>query len=414
MKRKFLVALGVIVVLFLAKTVLEDPIKAYYADNFMARPTANPSTAAPAQVCLTWNGDPRTSQAVQWSVSPTVAEGWVEFGLDQAQTQRVAAQGVELRDEMVSNDPVNRRFTASLTGLSPATEYHYRVGNDAQGWSDWSTFKTAPEGAAPFSFVYLGDPQIGFDFWAGLIHKAQASVPHAALYLVAGDLVNRGKYRDEWDVYFNAGKGIFERTSHVPVLGNHDYSSRPSPDFYLKLFALPENGPKTIPAEHAYSFTYGNALFIVLDSNQEPETQTAWLEEQLKNSTAVWKFVSYHHPAYSSATSRDNPEIRRLWGDIFDKYHVDIAFQGHDHAYLRSFPMKAGKPVATFAEGTVYLVSVSGLKFYEQGAYTYSAKNFAKTSTYQVVDIETTPKNRLSYRAYDVDGNVKDEFVIEK
>lgn len=413
MKRKLALVAVVLIALYAAKLVLEDPLKAWYADTYMPRPTPTPATAAPSQVCLTWSDDPRSTQAVQWTVAPGVSEGVVEYGLDESNTQRVPAKSVDLQDALVTNDPLNHRFSAVISGLSPATKYTYRVGQE-QGWSPWSTFTTAPEGAAPFSFIYMGDPQIGFDFWEKLVHKAQERVPEAALYLVAGDLVNRGKYRDEWDVYFNAGKGIFERTSHVPVLGNHDYSSMPSPDFYLKLFTLPENGPKTIAPEHAYTLKYGNALFVILDSNLDPETQSAWLEEQLKNTDAVWKFVSYHHPAYSSATSRDNPEIRRVWGDIFDKYHVDIAFQGHDHAYLRSFPMKAQKIVPTFAEGTVYVVSVSGLKFYEQGAYDYSAKNFTKTSTYQVIDIATSPTNKLSYRSYDIDGNVKDEFVIEK
>jgi len=26
-------------------------------------------------------------------------------------------------------------------------------------------------------------------------------------------------------------------------------------------------------------------------------------------------------------------------GALFDKYHVDMALQGHDHAYLRTYPM---------------------------------------------------------------------------
>jgi len=414
MTKKLLIGLACFAVgLFVAKYAVEDRIKAWYADTYIPRPTPAPATALPSQICLTWSDDPRTTQAVQWSVLPVATEGWVEYGVEES-TQRVAATATDLEDKLINNDPLNRRYSATLTGLQPATQYKYRVGNDTQGWSGWAPFTTAPDGPAPYSFVYMGDPQIGFEFWKGLIHKAQERLPNAALYLTAGDLVNRGKYRDEWDVFFNAGEGIFDRITQVPVLGNHDYSSLPSPDFYLKLFTLPENGPKTLPAEHAYSFKYGNALFIVLDSNRAPEEQSAWLEDQLKNTDAVWKFASYHHPAYSSSANRNNPEIRRVWGDLFDKYHLDIAFQGHDHAYLRSFPMKAQKPVQSFADGTVYLVAVSGTKFYEQGAYDYTAKGFVKTSTYQVIDIETTPKNKLSYRSYDIDGNVKDEFVIEK
>ena len=71
--------------------------------------------------------------------------------------------------------------------------------------------------------------------------------------------------------------------------------------------------------------------------------------------------VVYHHPAYSSAPSRDNPSIREHVS-LFDEHHVDMALQGHDHAYLRTYPMKDGKRVDTTNEGTVYIVSVSELK----------------------------------------------------
>src|SRR5690606_26571695 len=106
------------------------------------------------------------------------------------------------------------------------------------------------------------------------------------------------------------------------------------------------------------------ALFIVLDSNLSAGDQVDWLREQLESSDATWKFAICHHPAYSSAPHRNNVGVREAWGSLFDKYHVDMVLQGHDHAYLRTYPMKAGKRVDSAAEGTYYVVSVSGTKFY--------------------------------------------------
>ena len=80
------------------------------------------------------------------------------------------------------------------------------------------------------------------------------------------------------------------------------------------------------------------------------------------------------------------------------KYHVDVALQGHDHAYLRTYPMKAGKPVESPADGTIYLVSVSGTKFYGQGDFDYKAFGLTNTSCYQVLDIQMGG-DRLVYRA---------------
>ena len=139
-----------------------------------------------------------------------------------------------------------------------------------------------------------------------------------------------------------------------------------------------------------------------------------WLEEQLKACQAVWKFAVYHHPAYSSAPRRDNIEVREIWGALFDRYHVDMALQGHDHGYLRTKPMRAGQAVSSPAEGTVYVVSVSGSKYYDVGSFDYADKTLDHVSTCQIIDIETGGANKLTYRAYDASGAVVDEFTIVK
>jgi hypothetical protein len=102
-----------------------------------------------------------------------------------------------------------------------------------------------------------------------------------------------------------------------------------------------------------------------------------------------------------------------LWGSLFDKYHVDLALQGHDHAYLRTYPMNAGKRVESPAEGTVYIVSNSGSKFYEQGDHDYTEVGMTNVSLYQVLDL-TIEDDTLIYKSFDKTGTVKDEFVIKK
>ena len=421
MNRRIVLGAAAVLVLaagYFAFGELSDIVKTWYADNYMPRTSPTVATEQPSQVCLTVGADPRTTIAVQWRTSPAVSDGAVQFrekSAPESAATEVAAKQSALSDPMITNDPVNHRYDAEMGGLKPATTYAYRVGSKQKNvWSAWIEFTTAPEGTVPFTFGYVGDPQLGLEFWGKLMHTCFDKYPQAAFYVVAGDIVNRGKYRDEWDTLFLASEGIFDRRPMIPLLGNHDYSSLPTPDIYLKTFRLPENGPKGFFPERAYSFRYSNALFVILDANLEPKDQVVWLEEQLKNTDATWKFVCYHQPSYSSSPNRDNPEIRKVWGEVFDKYHVDIALQGHDHAYLRTFPMKGEKKAASFADGTVYIVSVSGTKYYDQADLDYTEVGFTKISTYQIIDIETTPKNKLTYRAYDIDGNVKDEFVIEK
>ncbi|HEU4774162.1 MAG TPA: hypothetical protein VFS82_06535, partial [Lysobacter sp.] len=85
--------------------------------------------------------------------------------------------------------------------------------------------------------------------------------------------------------------------------------------------------------------------------------------------------------------------------------------QGDDHAYLRTFPMKGDQVVSSPAEGPVYIHAVAGTKMYKQSDAPYIAWRFTDTSTYQVIDIDG---GRLAYKAYDLQGNVLDEFTIEK
>ncbi len=382
--------------------------------------TQYPATQRADQVVLTWSDNPRTTQTIQWRTATDTKRGVVRYqpksagevlGGKSVRTKRARTE--TLATPMLVNDPRVHRHTVTLNRLKPATTYVYAVGDGSlEGWTAPMEFTTAPAEAVPFSFVYMGDAQNGLDQWGILLRNAHQARPDAAFYLMAGDLVNRGAERWDWDSFFANAKGVFDQRQLVPVLGNHEYQGG-KPTLYLAQFALLRNGPRGLPPEHAYAFEYSNAKFIILDSNLDPAKQTVWLEQQLANTKAVWKFVSYHHPAYSSGGNRDNVELRTLWTPLFDKYHVDLALQGHDHAYLRTYPMRGQQRVTDAKDGTIYIISVSGTKHYEQAKHDYTEVGFTKLATYQVLDIHLDG-NKLVYRSHDVDGKVRDEFVIQK
>ncbi len=388
---------------------------------FLYQLTPYPSNYIPDQVLLTWSEDPATSQTIQWRTGVSVRKSVVtymkksEFHSSHAHLPTIiAAHSKLLWLPYTINDPMNYRHTAVLTGLEPNTTYVYAVSSDTNRvFSPMAEFTTAPATAASFSFIYMGDVQNGYDEWRKLLLRSHKTCPTAAFHIIAGDLVDRGFARFEWDMFFHNARGIYNHKPLVPALGNHEYQLG-KPWLYHRLFTLPQNGPSSIEPQKAYTFQYANALFIILDSNLPPETQTEWLEAQLAQSSAVWKFVVYHHPAYPSSKSRDNPTIRTHWTPLFDTYHVDLALQGHDHAYLRTYPMRGGEPVPSSAEGTTYIISVAGTKFYGQGNHEYIDVGFTNTATFQVIDIETGPFERLTYRAYDVNGVLQDKLVIDK
>lgn len=382
--------------------------------------TEYPATARPDNITLTWGDCPKTTQSIQWRTSVDTPSGAVAYmkkekynNFTLAMPDSVAAESTLIATPGVVNQPEIYTHAVTLTDLEPGTTYVYAVGDGSDnGWTELAEFTTAPEVSEAFSFVYMGDVQMGYPRWRSLLGRVFRERPDAAFYLLAGDNVNRGNDRNDWDAMLHHCRGVFDRRVVAPAVGNHEYHGGP-PDLYRAMFTLRENGPESVPTEQAYSFEYGNALFVVLDSYQPPERYTEWLDATLANNEAVWKFVMLHHPLYSSGPGRDNPWLREALLPIFDKYHVDMVFQGHDHAYLRTGPMKANKRVESPAEGTIYVVSVSGTKLYELSERPYTEVGYQDTPTYQVLDIQTHG-DRLVYRAYDIDGNVKDEVVIEK
>src|SRR5437016_5481602 len=120
-----------------------------------------------------------------------------------------------------------------------------------------------------------------------------------------------------------------------PSLGNHDWGdvypnpagAQPSLDY----FSLPGN-------ERYYTFQQGPVALFALDSDpNEPDgtsstsVQAQWLQGQLAASTATWKLVYFHEPAYSSGSHGANLDMR--WP--FQAWGATAVLSGHDHTYER-------------------------------------------------------------------------------
>jgi hypothetical protein len=59
----------------------------------------------------------------------------------------------------------------------------------------------------------------------------------------------------------------------------------------------------------------------------------------LSTSNAKWKFVFFHHPAYSASSKHGSTkEVQNTFVPLFEKYHVDACFSGHDHDLQHSHP----------------------------------------------------------------------------
>ena len=172
-------------------------------------------------------------------------------------------------------------------GLTPNKKYVYSVGDSSNNWSNVYEFCTAPDRIEPFTFMYLGDVQEGYERWKSLMKNALRQRPDIAFIMIAGDLVDEGINRREWDQFFENASDFFATTPLMPALGDNDSKGGKIPDLYLNLFSLPQNGPKELEPERAYSFAYSNATFLFLDSNENLNPQVRWLDEKLTQSRAT-------------------------------------------------------------------------------------------------------------------------------
>ncbi|MCP5110019.1 MAG: hypothetical protein GY953_04215, partial [bacterium] len=289
-----------------------------------------------------------------------------------------------------------------LGGLRVESLYHYKVLSGADSSVDL-TFQTAVRPDSPFTFAYYGDNKSGPHMHRRNALRIAAEKPN--IVLQCGDLVNRGTVYSQWSrLFFTPAAPLISRTPIFPSLGNHERDA----DYYYQFLSLPSEH------ERFYSFDFGNAHFVVLDSNPKNmhhgSEQLEWLIQDLQASNATWKFVSYHHPPFTSGGNyytKRRLELKKLLPPIFEKYGVDIAFHGHDHNYERTVPIVSKDGIRP----VTYIVNGNGgtpLRYVGKREWTaYSERVFG----YTLVRING---QRLELEAKNVDGRVIDRLVIDK
>ncbi|MBN2442438.1 MAG: metallophosphoesterase [Spirochaetales bacterium] len=272
---------------------------------------------------------------------------------------------------------------AVVTCLLPNSVYVYRLGDGKGNWTSSSTFSTY--GCSQFEFLVVGDAQIGAgeierdtEGWADTLEKAVSEYPETAFIMSAGDQVDIGYNENQFSAFFSPVQ--LRRIPVAPCLGNHD---RGADNTYYH-FNLPNHSTHygvTTPGIGNYYFSYGKALFMVLNTNnRESAAHESFICETLNAHPYVeWKIVMFHDDIYGSgchAAELSMINLRKGLVPLFDTYGIDIVFTGHDHSYSRSHVMFEDTPqldqhynssgAVIDPGGTVYftLNSSSGSKFY--------------------------------------------------
>jgi acid phosphatase type 7 len=304
-----------------------------------------------------------------------------------------------------SEEPV-KRHEIVLGGLVPGAVYRYRIVSGDVALAAESTFRAPriPTDTGP-RFAVIGDTD-GVSVPAEIADRlAEAGFD---LVIHMGDVVYPAGAEEDYDAQFFTPMAPWLRQGPVlPTLGNHDaMTDRGAP--LLSDFVLPKND--ATHDSRFYSFRQGNALFVCLDVYTSAfgggSAQYQWLERILAESTATWKFVYFHTPAYSSAHS--NRVVRLILSPLFERYGVDVVFAGHEHLYERTVAIR---DFVTSGRGVVYVTEGGGgANFASFRPEEYSAY---VADRYGFLDVEIN-EQRLTLIARDPAGVAFDSLVIDK
>ncbi len=244
----------------------------------------------------------------------------------------------------------------------------------------------------------------------------------------------------------------------LPVIGNHDDNGGWYPDpcgggicDAFDLAALidhptPNRDPCGLdyPDSAYYGVRYGNTQLLVLHVNYDyfdffecnyppagwascadycengprdalrAETcwnvhQYDWLEARLVTAAGDpsirHKVVLLHAPIYTSYDDHPPVAAAGALAALFDRYGVNFVFNGHNHTYERTVPIRAG---AAASGGTVYVTTAGGGVdgYSPAGGWFTAAAAFA----FHYVRLTVDGASPIRGQTIDIDGNVIDTF----
>ncbi len=318
--------------------------------------------------------------------------------------------------------------SATITGLTANTTYWYKTytnGSDVTPWPE-AAFTTAPKSTEPsFTFVALGDSRPDSSTAPprqGALDVAAEMDRHSFdLALHTGDIVYAGakcsgsgsSWNQYIQVYFDVYRESIRDSPFYPSIGNHELEGGDCGyQAYTDVYSLPGNAPPG-HREKYYSFDWGNAHFVALDTNQDytvGSTQHNWLVSDLRNSSRPWTFVFFHHPPYSSGLTSSVHRVRQHLVPVFEAYGVDVVLNGHDHDYERTCPIRDEACTTPQDGGIVYVVTGGGgASLRNVGSSWFTAYS---DSTYHFVRIAVYGC-RLRLDAIATNGDVFDSYEID-
>ena len=331
------------------------------------------------------------------------------------------------------------------------TTYYYSYTDDVKNpnWSEVQSYTTKK--TTNFQTILVGDPQIGASGsqgqgtaddiniavdtfnWNKTLEQAKITAPNASFILSAGDQIDYagtdssdGKNVRESEYAGFTYPALLRMLPLATTIGNHE--SKGTDYKYHYNSPNSEDGLGSTNSGSDYYFSYGNVLFISLNSNNRNTVEHRELLKKAveSNPDAKWKVVMFHHDIYGSGqphSDTDGANLRALFAPLMDEFGIDMCLTGHDHSYARSYLMADGTAiqyddsVAINPEGTLYIAagSASGSKFYKLATtkqYYIAERSNTQIPTFSTIDFSD---ESIVIKTYDYNGNkYADDYTLYK